>query len=185
MESYIPISFLNDFIFCPRSIYFHQLYGKQEQISYQDTPQIAGKAAHQTIDSKSYSTRKNTLQGIPVYSHKYKLHGKIDIFNNDTGLLTEHKKRIKVIYDGYIMQIYAQYHCLIEMNYQVKQLRLYSMDTNKNYPIDLPKDDPAMQSQFEKLIEDISAYSLNQPFQANPKKCAMCIYNNLCDKRAA
>ena len=184
MESYVSISFLNDFIFCPRSIYFHQIYGRQEQISYQDIPQIAGKVAHQTIDSKSYSTRKNILQGIPVYSSKYQIHGKIDIFDNDTGVLTERKKHIKVIYDGYVMQIYAQYHCLKEMGYQINHLKLYSMDTNKSYAIPLPQDDLIMQNKFEKLIEEINAYNLHQPFQVNPKKCARCIYNNLCDKRA-
>ena len=92
MESYILISFLNDFIFCPRSIYFHGLYSKYQQITYQDKPQIEGRAAHQTIDLKKYSTKKTVLQGISVYSEKYRLHGRIDIFDSEKGLLTERKK---------------------------------------------------------------------------------------------
>lgn len=39
MEPYIPISFLNDFIFCPRSIYFHQLYGRSSESLYHSTDQ--------------------------------------------------------------------------------------------------------------------------------------------------
>ena len=31
MDDYILISWLNDFIFCPISIYFHQLYGNKEK----------------------------------------------------------------------------------------------------------------------------------------------------------
>ena len=185
MENYILISYLNDFIFCPRSIYFHGLYSKYQQITYQDKPQIEGRAAHQSIDLKKYSTKKDILQGIPVYSEKYKLHGKIDIFDSEKGLLTERKKLIKVVYDGYILQLYAQYHCLKEMGYEVKSLRLYSMDTNKNYPIPLPEDDPIMQDKFEKLIDEINAYSLTQLFHANPQKCARCIYSNLCDKKVS
>lgn len=185
MENYILISYLNDFIFCPRSIYFHGLYGYLEQRIYQEKPQVEGRIAHQSIDSKTYSTRKTTLQGLSVYSDKYKLNGKIDIFDEAEGLLIERKKKIKVIYDGYIMQIYAQYHCLKEMGYTVKKLKLYSMDTNKNYPIPLPEDNPTMQSKFEKLIEDINQFDLKAPFQANPSKCQRCIYANLCDRRAA
>ena len=184
METYIPISFLNDFVFCPRSIYFHQLYARQERMTYQAKPQIEGRRAHEAIDEKRYSTRRTVLQGIPVYSERYKLHGKIDIFDEAEGLLTERKKRIKNVYDGYIFQLYAQFHCLTEMGYTVKKLRLYSVDTNKNYPIKLPEEDKAMQNQFEELIQKINLYDLADPFRANPNKCARCIYSNFCDERA-
>lgn len=184
METYIPISFLNDFTFCPRSIYFHQLYSNREQLTYQDKPQIEGKQAHEAIDNKTYSTRKTVLQGIAVYSEHYKLYGKIDIFDETKGLLTERKKLIKTIYDGYIFQLYAQYHCLIEMGYQVRKLHLYSMDTNKNYPVSLPIDDEPMQKKFKELIHKINIYNLTEPFQANPNKCTKCIYSNICDKKS-
>lgn len=62
MEPYIPISFLNDFIFCPRSIYFHQLYGKSDESLYHSTDQSEGKAAHATVDAKTYTTAKKVLQ---------------------------------------------------------------------------------------------------------------------------
>ena len=184
MENYIPISFLNDFIFCPRSIYFHQLYSKREQLGYQEKPQIEGRQAHQAIDSQAYSTRKSVLQGIPVYSEIYRLHGKIDIFDETKGLLTERKKLIKHIYDGYVFQLYGQFHCLTEMGYQVRKLRLYSMDTNKVYPVRLPEDDKFMQQRFENLIRDINSYNLSSQFHANPHKCVKCIYSNLCDEMA-
>ena len=184
MESYIPISFLNDFIFCPRSIYFHQLYGNREQITYQEKFQIEGKQSHKSIEDKKYSTRKTVLQGISVYCERYKLHGKIDVFDEAEGLLTERKKLIKTVYGGYIFQLYAQYHCLMEMGYKVRKLRLYSMDTNKSYPVPLPRDNKPMQEAFERLIKEINLYDLSSSFQGNPQKCAQCIYANLCDERA-
>lgn len=111
MEPYIPISFLNDFIFCPRSIYFHQLYGGSDESLYHSTDQSEGKEAHKTLDNKSYTTAKAVLQTLEVYSQKYGIGGKIDTYDQAKKLLVERKKKIKVIYDGYIYQLYAQYHC--------------------------------------------------------------------------
>lgn len=78
METYIPISFLNDFIFCPRSIYFHQLYGRTNENIYHTTAQSEGKMAHKSIDNKTYTTSKKVLQTIEIYSSRFGLGGKID-----------------------------------------------------------------------------------------------------------
>lgn len=181
VEDYIPISFLNDFIFCPRSIYFHQLYAKSEETLYQTTEQTEGKAAHATLDTKTYTTAKFVLQTIDVYSEKYGIGGKIDSFDQNKKLLTERKKKINTIYDGYVYQLYAQYHCLTEMGYRVEKIRLYSMDDNKCYPIALPKDDQERQKGFERLLESIREFKLEDIFEANTNKCKHCIYSNLCD----
>ena len=152
MDDLIPISYLNDFIFCPVSIYFHQLYGAQERLTYQCSDQINGTAAHKTVDSSTYSTRKNILQGISVYSEELRLIGKIDVFYQDTGILVERKKRIKTIYDGYVFQIYAQCYCLREMNYTVSSLKLYSMDDNKSFAIPLPENDREMPKMKKRIL---------------------------------
>lgn len=182
MEPYIPISFLNDFIFCPRSIYFHQLYGKLDKQVYQQQPQIAGQAAHVSIEGKTYSTRKTVLQGIEIYCEQYKICGKIDIFDISTGKLTERKRQIKTIYDGYIFQVYAQYYALTEMGYKVNSIALHDIIHNKSYPIPLPCEDREMQLKFEALINQINCFDMNdQNFTPNTKKCLNCIYSNLCD----
>lgn len=115
MESYILLSELNDFIFCPRSIYWHHIYGRYTTSAYHDTSQILGNIAHKTIDTATYSTRKTILQGTAIYSDRLKIAGKIDIFDTKTGILTERKRKIKKIYDGYLLQLYGQYICLSEM----------------------------------------------------------------------
>ena len=184
MEPYIPISFLNDFIFCPRSIYFHQLYGQSDESLYHLTDQRDGKAAHASLDTKTYTTAKKVLQTIEVYSETYGLGGKIDIYDSAKKLLTERKKKIKVIYDGYIYQLYAQYHCLTEMGYEVKSMKLYSLDDNKSYSVALPHDDPPRQLDFEQLIYELKTFDLSAPFVANPNKCTHCIYSQLCDVAA-
>lgn len=182
MESYLLISFLNDFIFCPRSIYFHQLYGNTNRAVYHTTYQTAGLAAHSSLEEKRYSTRKNILQSIEVYSEKYQILGKIDIFDTEKKQLIERKKLIKHIYDGYLFQLYAQYHCLTEMGYNVQSMALYSLDDNKKYPIKLPEQNPEMQQKFEQTVLDIRNFNLEKPFTPNPNKCTRCIYNTLCDK---
>ena len=160
METYIPIAFLNDFIFCPRSIYYHRLYSIYDHELYKREIQFKGEAAHQTIDKKNYNTRQNILQGIDIFSQHYNLCGKIDLFDIDTGKLSERKRNIKTIYDGYIFQAYAQCHALREMGYKVKSIVIHDLTHNKNYPIPLPEDDPEMQQNFEELIQKINEFDL-------------------------
>lgn len=182
MEPYITLSFLNDFIFCPRSIYFHQLYGGVKHDLYKQKPQIAGEAAHSAIGNQTYSTRKNVLQSIEVFSEKYNICGKIDVFDCEAGKLTERKREIKAIYEGYVFQVYAQCHALREMGYTVNEIIIHDMVHNKNYPIPLPEDDPVMQSKFERLIFDMDHFEIGDAdHEPNRAKCERCIYSQLCD----
>lgn len=180
MEYSIAISMLNDFIFCPASIYFHNLYGNVEKKLYQSTDQVAGSIAHQTIDNATYSTRKEVLQGFDVYCDQYNLTGKVDQFNMKNGELVERKKKIKQVYDGYIFQLYGQTFALREMGYFVQNIALYSMDDNKKFPINLPENDPEMMGKFEHLIEEINLFDLSNYRQENRSKCIRCIYEPIC-----
>lgn len=183
MESYIPISILNDFIFCPISIYFHNLYNGEEML-YQDLPQIEGKQAHQTIDNKTYSTKKTVLQGIEVFCHRYNICGKIDIYYLENKALVERKKKIIEIYDGYVFQLYAQYFCMLEMGYEIETLKLYSYDNNKSYFVDLPENNNEMFMKFENLINEMNNFEPKKFVMTNSNKCKNCIYSQLCDRTA-
>lgn len=182
MEQAIVISNLNDFTFCPVSIYFHNLYGDLDKMTYQSTAQVDGTNAHKTIDRKKYSSRKEILQSIDVYSEKYGLIGKIDMFNEKTGVLTERKRTIKRIYDGYVFQVYAQYFALNEMGYEVKKIVLHSITDNRNYKIKLPEEDLEMKYKFEKLIKDMHEFDIERFEQTNVEKCKRCIYEPACDR---
>ena len=48
MDDYISISMLNDFIFCPYSIYLHNVYKDADEGLYHTKPQTRGKIAHTT-----------------------------------------------------------------------------------------------------------------------------------------
>ncbi|MCZ8239216.1 MAG: type V CRISPR-associated protein Cas4 [Leptospiraceae bacterium] len=182
MESYIPISYLNDFIFCPRSIYFHQVHGSLSQSMYQAKPQVEGKAVHESIDQGTYTTSQNVLMGMDLYSETYGLQGKIDIFFIDTGVLLERKNKIVKIYDGYVFQVYAHYFALSELGYTVKDIKIHDRTHNKSYPIPLPKDDIPMFDKFERTIQNLKDFDLYDPnFHPNIEKCRNCIYSHLCD----
>ncbi len=180
MEPYLCITQLNDFVFCPRSIYFHNVYQQNYGSEmYHKTWQKAGQHAHKAIDEARYSTRKDILQGIPVYSSRYNLGGMIDLLDLRTGELTERKYSVTRVYDGFRYQVYAQYFSLIEMGYSVSSAKIYSKKSNKSYPIALPGS--AEKGEFERLLEDIREFSLDAPFSQNNNKCKHCIYNMLCD----
>lgn len=182
MEEPILISYLNDFIFCPASIYFHQLYGSTDTMLFQSSDQINGTHAHEAVDAGKYSTKSNVLQAIPVYCEQYNIIGKIDLFDIGRGLLTERKKKITTIYDGYVFQLYAQYFALLEMGYQVKTLRFYAVDSNKIFPIPLPQEDMAMFTKFKQTVAAINAFKMENFRQTNAEKCRHCIYEPACDR---
>ncbi len=182
MDNLILITQLNDFIFCPASIYFHQLYGNTARIEMQSSAQINGSAAHKTIDEGHYSTRKNVLQGIDVFCEEYGLVGKIDLYYADRKLLVERKKNIKRIYDGYIFQIYAQYFAMIEMGYKVEMLQIRSLDNNKNYVIKRPEEDVVMLNKFKNTIDSMHSFDMTTFIQSNQEKCRHCIYEPACDR---
>lgn len=106
--------------------------------SYHETPQVRGNEMHSSIDNGRYSHRKNIWQGTPIFSEELQIQGKLDTYNSGTGDLVERKARLQHIYEGYLLQLYAEYYCLLEMGEQPKHLAFYSMLDNKKYPVELP-----------------------------------------------
>jgi len=179
MESYIQISKINDFIFCPYSLYYHSIYESFKDKTYHSSPQIRGKIRHENIDKGRYSTAKKFLQGIDVYSEKYELCGKIDIYDQDEKTLIERKNKISKIYDGQKYQLYAQYFCLKEMGYEVEKMFLHSLSDNKRYNIGLPTGDEL--TRFEETIYRMKEFDIEKnKIKKNINKCKQCIYNQLC-----
>ena len=180
MEENIIISNLNDYIFCPRSIYYHNLYYGIDNKSYQGISQVKGNLAHKSIDTGKYSSKKSILKGLDIYSEELGVVGKIDLYDLNKKELVERKNKITKIYYGYYLQIYAQYFCLLEMGFEVSKIKFYSISDNKSYYLDLPtqkeKDD------LIQVIKEIKEFKLeDRNFSQNKNKCEMCIYKDLCD----
>ena len=69
---------------------------------YHATPQIRGRMAHETVANKTACKRKDCMLSFPVFSEKYKLMGKIDVYRSDKKLLIERKYQLKQIFQGHI-----------------------------------------------------------------------------------
>lgn len=180
METYIQISKLNDYLFCPRSLYFHSIYENFSEKTYHSYKQIVGKICHESIEKISYSTKKDMLQDMPIYNSEYNLMGKIDLFDQKTGELVERKYQIKKIYKGQKIQLYAQYLCLTEMGFNVKKIFLYSLRDNKKYQISIPARADLLD--FKNIINKINNQGSDfTKIKINKNKCNNCIYHSLCN----
>ena len=180
MEPLLPISYLNDFLFCPASIYYHGLIQGSDGMMSSSIYQIRGISAHRSIEEGTYSSRKNVLTGKEVCSQNYGLSGKIDVFDMGTGTLMERKKHVTQLYDGFVFQLYAQCVCLREMGYDVRRLCVHSLDDNRNYDVSLPENDPGMFQRFLELLDDIRTFDIGDLQKQDVSRCSKCIYSMMC-----
>ncbi|MFZ4725375.1 MAG: type V CRISPR-associated protein Cas4 [Paludibacter sp.] len=180
MDDYISISTLNDFIFCPYSIYLHNVYMGGDEELVHATPQTRGKAAHTSIDEQKYSTLKDELTALSVYSNELGLIGKIDLYIGREKKLIERKYQLNNIFQGQIYQLWAQYFCMTEMGYEVQSIAFYAISVNKTIPIELPSEND--KQELKNFIYRFKHYDPSKTLNPNINKCTHCIYCNLCDK---
>lgn len=179
MEVLIQISKINDFLFCPRSLYFHSVYESFSDSTYHDSPQIRGRLNHRTVDTGTYGPEGRYLQGEEVYSEKYGLVGKIDLYDKETKTLIERKTKVKMMHRGYRFQLYAQYFSLIEAGFPVERLIIRSLSDNRRYEIPIPEGEDLRV--FEEMVSRMKTFDIaDAPLQDNLKKCEGCIYRTLC-----
>lgn len=177
MDSAIPISAINDFLFCPKSLYLHGVYSVFDTSIYHDTPQTLGSIAHENIESQSYTTSKHIFQGLSVYSARLEVKGKIDIYDAKNKYLIERKYRVKQVYTGFRYQLYAQMYCLEEAGFKVKKLFLHSLLDNKRYEISLPT--KVEKKQFEGIIAKMKEFNSKSIQNHSCGHCANNIYGLL------
>lgn len=147
---------------------------------YHAKPQTKGKIAHESVDNKTSSNRKDDLLSLPVYSSQYRLMGRVDVYRRKEKLLIERKYQLKQIFQGQIYQLWAQYFCLCEMGYEVEHIAFYEISTRKTIPISMPSDKET--KQFSNFIESFHQFNPTGTIKVNPNKCKHCIYCSICDK---
>ncbi len=179
MESYIQISKINDFIFCPRSVYLHTVYDNFHKKTFHRVPQVAGTIAHESIEKNTYSSSKKYVMNLDIYSDTLGICGKIDVYDSENKILIERKKKLYKIYDGHRYQLYAQMACMKEMGYEVLELKIHSLSDNKRYDIPMPSIEEW--NIFVGIIEKMQNFSAEDAkILVNSSKCAQCIYQPLC-----
>lgn len=178
--TYVPISTLNDFVFCPYSIYLHGIYSQVDESLYHAAPQVRGSISHEATDNKKSSSRKDDILSLPVFSDELRITGKIDLFRVSKGHLIERKYQIGTIYRGQLYQVWAQYFCLKEMGYDIKRLSFYEISTKKTIAVDIPRENEL--NELKQVIDKYFQYSPEKEIETNKNKCTHCIYCPLCDK---
>lgn len=181
MDFFVPISMLNDFVFCPYSIYLHQVYMELDEGMYHARDQVRGRIAHETVDRQGAGHKRNELRGLSVFCESLGVGGKIDTYKPDEKMLVERKYRLTRIFRGQLYQLWAEYYSLLEMGFEIEQIAFYETSTNKMYCQPLPQ-----RSEFEELkafADEIRAWSPASELQVNPNKCRYCIYSALCDRK--
>ena len=180
MNDLIAISTLNDYIFCPYSIYLHNVYLDADEDMYHAKPQTRGRNAHEKVDAKKTSNRGEIIESLPVLSHELGVYGKIDVYNQANKTLIERKYALKRLFRGQYYQLWAQFYCMIEMEYEVKSIAFYEISTHKTINVPLPgEQEKTVLAHFINAYRD---YNPKSPISVNPNKCRHCIYSNLCDK---
>lgn len=89
---------LNDFIFCPYSIYLHKTYMETDEDIFKTIVQLSGTNAHKATDSKKGSSRSCDILSLPVCSNSLGLYGVIDLYRGNTATLIERKLRLNHIF---------------------------------------------------------------------------------------
>lgn len=183
MDNYIEISTLNDFSFCPYSIYLHNVYKGASEDIYYAAPQIQGRYSHCNVDSGRVARNEGDVSGMSVISHRYGLVGKIDVYKASAAQLIERKRNIATVYQGQLYQLWAQMLCMEEMGYVVKSMGFYDVSTRKLTPVNLPNDHDL--AEFELFLNRYRNYDPYRDRIVTVRaKCLHCIYCNLCDKTA-
>lgn len=177
----IPISLIGNYLYCPYSIYLHNVYMETDDSVYKAEHLYKGSAVHRVVDEKRSDNRKEVLQAFPVYSERLGLVGKIDMFNAKTGELIERKTKVDRIYPRHIYQLWAQMFCLQEMGYEVKKLSLYDYTSNKKHNVEIPSEQEGLN--FVSFLNEMRAYNPSEDkIKVNAQKCKYCIFTNMCDK---
>jgi CRISPR-associated protein Cas4 len=132
---------------------------------------------HDAIDKKQYSTRKAILQGKSIYCEELGIAGKLDTFDTTSGELVERKALIKDIYEGYKMQLYAEYYCLKEMGYKPTKLAFYSMTDNRKYSLPIPK--LPDKKRLAQILDEMRSFTLDDLRKHCCPHCKNSIYNAL------
>jgi CRISPR-associated exonuclease Cas4 len=163
---YVNISDLNQFLYCPRRLYYLMFYQTQEiNVHLAD-----GRGLH------AYQGRRGGwYREVYVKSDRLHLHGRVDLVEQDNGVTVPvERKRGTSYYENDLVQL-AAYAMLLEehLGERITTGYLYLYGTNTRHPVEITD------SLRLKVVETVDAIrsmhvSSIPGFCDNPRKCAKC-----------
>lgn len=168
----VQISDLNQYLYCPRRLYYLLFYNTQGMNKYL----LEGRLNHQ-----SHSKRGGWIHELYCRSDKIGLEGKIDVIESKGGdLFPIEKKRGYRYFENDVVQLTAYGMLLEEMSgKEIKSGYIYLYSTNKREKIEFTDE------LIEKVLATVNAIKTMKPsvlpdFTENKRKCSKCSVISYC-----
>jgi CRISPR-associated exonuclease Cas4 len=185
-DTYLPLSALNDLLFCPRRCFLHRVEG----LWVDNVHTVAGSLDHQRAHTPSDADESpfRVARGLRLVSHRLRLVGVADIVEfhpapnggPDVPFPIEYKRGRRRRWDNNEAQLCAQALCLEEMlGVAVPGGAIYHVKTRRRQEVSF---DAALRRKTEDAAErlhDLLTTAHAPPPVVHPK-CRQCSVNGLC-----
>lgn len=170
-DDLIPVSYLNQFLYCPRRLYYLQYYQTQGMNEFL----LEGRLLHQ-----KKGRRGGYLFEVYVRSFRLGLHGKIDLIDCTEGILPVERKRGYRFFENDTIQLCA-YGLLLEeyLGSCVDRGVLYLYETGRRHVVVFTD---FLRERTHETIDQMRGMSVEciPDFVDNPKKCEKCSVHLYC-----
>lgn len=165
LDLMVNISDLNQYLYCPRRLYYLMFYQTQGMNAYL----ADGKERH-----KRQSRRGGWIREMYLSSTRLGLHGKIDLLDQTRGMIPVERKRGERYYLNDEVQI-AAYAMLLEeyMEEPVNHGVIYLYETRQRHDIAVTEELRKRVHETISAIRDMSPEKI-PPFEQNRNKCHGC-----------
>lgn len=171
IDDMINVSDINQFLYCPRRLYYLQFYQTQGINEFL----VDGRKNH-----SKHGRRGGYIFELYVHSDRFGLHGKIDLIDCSDGMKPVERKRGDRFFENDVIQLCA-YGLLLE-EYLEKPVGvgiIYLFGTNRRHEIPLSD---SLKDKTIQIIEDIRSMKpeVIPGFANNPNKCTKCSVKLYC-----
>ncbi len=181
MPESLPLSLLNDYLYCPRRAGLKIIEGWRAENMHT----VRGDIIHEHADLPGYEVAKNVtlLRALPVFSDRLGLSGKCEVIEQhaDGSLLpVEYKKGKRRQFENDDAQLCAQALCLEEMfGIVIQRGAVFHAESKRRRDVILT---PALRSLTEQAISEL--HRLSEAEQAPPAQfkpaCEECSLFDIC-----
>ena len=181
MTDSLPLSLLNDYLYCPRRAALKAIEGWWGENEHT----VLGSLAHEHADLPGYEVARGVtlLRALPVWSERLGLSGKCDIVERhpDGSLVpVEYKKGWRRTFENDDAQLCAQALCIEEMlGVTVQRGAVFHAQSKRRREVEF---DPALRSLTEQAIADLHALlkSSRIPLAIRKLACEECSLFEVC-----
>ena len=179
-DAYLPISGLNDLLFCRRRCYLH----RAEEVWIENQHTVAGRVAHRRVDlarTRALNSDEVIATSLRVTSHRLRLTGICDLveFRGGDGpqpvpFPVEYKLGRRRRWHNDEVQLCAQALCIEEMlGVAVPCGAIYSVKSRRHRPVSF---DPSLRALTEASIQDFHdlTRASQAPVAIPHRKCQQC-----------